>query len=640
MTDLLPFLIVGTVSGSLYGLAGTGLVLTYRTSGVFNFGHGAIAASAAFIFYNLHVTHGVPWPVALALTVGVFGPLCGVLVELVVRRLVGAPQALVIIGTVGIFLAVDGFLLVQSGSVTRHFPSFLPTSGIDVADVTITYAQQISIAVSLAASLGLYVYLHRSRAGVAMRAVVDNPTLTQLAGEEPVRLRRMSWMIGCSFAALTGVLIAPTLGLDANLLTLLIVQTFGACAIGRFSSLPLTFAGGVLVGILQALATKYFEAPPLSGLSASMPFLVLVVVLLVTPRRGFPERQTARPSTAVASRTRRATPWVSGVTVAALLLVPSVVGTDLPLWINAMTTAVLLGSLALLVLASGQISLCHAAFAAFGATTFSHVIDAGIPWLPALLLAGLLTIPVGALVAVPAIRLSGLYLALATFGFGVLMQYMVFPTSLMFGTELSVSAPRPVFGFDGREDRTFYFVVLAVAVLTALALVAVNRGRLGRLLRAMAETPTMLATHGLRVNVTRLLVFCLSAFLAGVAGALRLAQSGTVGASEFGPIPSLLFLVVLAVAGAGLVRAPLIAALLLAVVPGYLTGFGANEQLLGFGLAALVVANLSASREGLDRWFGRAATSSGELRRTSPVRERLARQERLRARAASRLGAT
>lgn len=626
MNDLLPFLIVGTVSGSLYGLAATGLVLTYRTSGVFNFGHGAIAASAAFIFYNLHVTHGVVWPIALLVTVGIFGPLCGIAMELLVRRLVGAPQALVIIGTVGVFLAVDGFLLVQSGSVTRNFPNFLPTSGFVVSDVTVTYAQQISIVVSIAAVLGLYVYLRRSRLGVAMRAVVDNPTLTRLAGEEPVRLRRMSWMIGCSFASLTGVLIAPTLGLDANLLTLLIVQTFGACAIGLFASLPLTFLGGVIVGVLQALSTKYFTEAPLSGLSASMPFLLLVVVLLVTPRDRLPQRQAVRRYTATVRRARPGTGWIAAAAVVVLLLVPTFVGTNLPLWINAMTMAVLLGSLGLLVLASGQISLCHAAFAAFGATMFAHVTDAGVPWLPALLLAGALTIPVGALVAVPAIRLSGLYLALATFGFGVLMQYMVFPSALMFGKELAVSAPRPVLGFDGRADKTFYFVVLSVAVVTALALVAISRGRLGRLLRALSETPTMLSTHGLRVNVTRLIVFCLSAFFAGIAGALRVAQSGTVGASEFGPIPSLLYLVVLAVAGSGLVSAPLIGALLLAVVPGYVTGFGSNEQLLGFGVAALVIANVFASKDDLDSWFARAASGTRARRRTSPVRERLGRQ--------------
>ena len=104
MSALLPFLIVGFVTGSLYGLAGVGLVLTYRTSGVFNFGHGALAAAAAYIFYTLHVTHGMAWPLAALVSVLGFGVLAGMAIEFMTRRLVGAPEALVTVATVGLLL--------------------------------------------------------------------------------------------------------------------------------------------------------------------------------------------------------------------------------------------------------------------------------------------------------------------------------------------------------------------------------------------------------------------------------------------------------------------------------------------------------------------------------------------------------
>ena len=91
----------------------------------------------------------------------------------------------------------------------------------------------------------------------------------------------------------------------------------------------------------------------------------------------------------------------------------------MPLWTNALITVLLFSSLALLVWVSGQISLCHAPFVALGATNMSHMQDKGVPWALAVLFAGLLTVPVGVLIALPAIRLSGLYLALATLGFGI-----------------------------------------------------------------------------------------------------------------------------------------------------------------------------------------------------------------------------
>src|SRR5256884_9446168 len=99
MTDLIPFLGTGAVSGSLYGLAGVGLVLAYRTSGVFNFGHGAVAAAASYVFYTLHVDHGLAWPVAAFISVVLFGFLAGLLMEQITRRLVDAPDAVVVVAT-------------------------------------------------------------------------------------------------------------------------------------------------------------------------------------------------------------------------------------------------------------------------------------------------------------------------------------------------------------------------------------------------------------------------------------------------------------------------------------------------------------------------------------------------------------
>ena len=177
-----------------------------------------------------------------------------------------------------------------------------------------------------------------------------------------------------------------------------------------------------------------------------------------------------------------------------LLMVPHVVGAKLPLSNRALTMLIVFASLALLVFTSGQISLCHTAFAALGATTLSHLTTGqGLPWGLALLLAGLTVAPLGALVAIPAIRLSGVYLALATFGFAILMQTVVYNTGFMFGTLRFRKVARPSLGFfDGRNDVRYYYLVLAIAVASCLILAAINRGRLGRLLRAMSETATML----------------------------------------------------------------------------------------------------------------------------------------------------
>jgi ABC-type branched-subunit amino acid transport system permease subunit len=261
--------------------------------------------------------------------------------------------------------------------------------------------------------------------------------------------------------------------------------------------------------------------------------------------------------------------------------------------------------------------LAHAAFAALGATTFSHLTTgAGLPWPAALVLAGLAVVPLGAMVAIPAIRLAGVFLGLATFGLGVLLEQAAYPLGVMFGARGLRSAPRPHldFPFDATGDRGFYFVVLAVVVVACGLVAALLRSRLGRLLRALGDSPMALLTQGLAVNTTRVAVFCLSAFLAGIAGALLVAAPGQVSRVGFGPFESLLWVAVLAIAGPRVLPAAFVAAALLVLLPSYLPDVFLEYQTLMFGALALVAARLN-----LVDW--RAQRRSERVER-SPVRER------------------
>ena len=165
----------------------------------------------------------------------------------------------------------------------------LPEDFVTINGVQVTYAQMITVAITVAITAGLSAFLRFSRSGRNMRAVVHSPELLDLTGTPPAPVRILAWCIGCTMAALSGVLIAPTITLDAALLSLLVVQAFGAVALGRFDSLWLTYAGGLAIGVSASLLTKYFgDDPPLNGLPSSVPFIVLVAVLLVVPARRLP----------------------------------------------------------------------------------------------------------------------------------------------------------------------------------------------------------------------------------------------------------------------------------------------------------------------------------------------------------------
>src|SRR5580693_7270208 len=104
--ELLPFIIAGLTTGSVYALAGVGLVLTYKTSGVFNFAHGALATVSAYLFYTLDVNHGVPWPVAAVVCVLAAGPVLGLVLEQITRKLPSASLAIRVVSTVGLLIAI------------------------------------------------------------------------------------------------------------------------------------------------------------------------------------------------------------------------------------------------------------------------------------------------------------------------------------------------------------------------------------------------------------------------------------------------------------------------------------------------------------------------------------------------------
>jgi ABC-type branched-subunit amino acid transport system ATPase component/branched-subunit amino acid ABC-type transport system permease component len=639
---LLPFIIAGLTTGSVYGLAAVGLVLTYKTSGIFNFAHGALATVTAYLFYTLHVEHGMNWELAAVVCILILGPVLGIVFEYIARTLVGTSLATRVVSTVGVLLLVQAGVTIMYGTViTRTVPNFFPTHNFEVDKTTISLPQVIIFVVGIVATAGLYVFFRIARLGVAMRAVVDNADLLDVAGTNPIAVRRWSWIIGVTFAAASGVLlisVPPPQALDPLNLTFLVVAAFGAAALGSFSSLPITYVGGLAIGVAASVSTKYFTTGLWSGLSVSMPFVVLFAVLLVSPRRRLADRSPIIPRNA----STWATPWrlQLGAGLAGLIFLGFVphlgfVGLHLQDYSRGLALTVLFLSLGLLTRTSGQVSLAHVTFMAIGVVAFAHLtVDHGWPWGAAFIVAGLIAMPIGALLAIPSIRLSGLYLALATFGFGILVQFMFYSQNYMFGANsLGVTVNRPKLSFVNiYSDTGYYYFVLVIAVLFTIALVAVNHSRLGRLLRALSDSPTGLSTNGTSINVTRVLVFCLSAFMAALAGVLEAGSlaaggSASVSGASYEPLTSLIYFTLIIISIGGVPWYAVSAGFLTTLIPSYFTSSNTNNWLtLAFGVGAIAYSLVPPRYVGtppglqrfLDRVGGRRAAVVAEDTEAAP----------------------
>ncbi|MDQ1539015.1 MAG: hypothetical protein QOE58_3408, partial [Actinomycetota bacterium] len=574
MRMFLTYLVLGIADGSVYAIAGLGLVLTFKTSGIFNFAHGAQAAVAAYLMYSLRHNHGFHWPVAAALAIIIAGVGGGLVLERIANLLSRESTATRVVAMVGILVGVNALLTAIYGPATLPFKAFLPTDTVRLGDVNITVVQIIVTGLALAAAIGLYVLFRTARIGTAMQAVVDDPALLDVLGTSPIRVRRFAWILGSCFASVSGLLLATFIGLDPNNLTLLVVFSFGAAAVGAFANLPLAYVGGLIIGIGQAMATGYLSNHhAFVQVPANVPFIVLVLALLVAPKHLLVERGTrvARPeapSVRVSPRTAMAG---GGLLLAGLCAVPWLVGYKLPIWTVALAFVIIFTSLNLLARTSGQVSLCHMTFAAVGSSTFAIASNNGVPWLIALMLGGLAAVPIGALVALPAIRLRGVFLAVITLGFGILVERVFYGTSLMFGAGGSRATRRPanLGPLHLQDDKPYYFVALLVTLACCGAVVMVRRARLGRMLEVLSSSPALLPANGASTNVAKLIVFCISAFLAGIGGAMIGAATFSTSGLQFDFSVSLMLIAVLYVAGRQPVLSAFIAAGLYQVVVPY-----------------------------------------------------------------------
>ncbi len=593
MDTFLSLTVVGIVAGCIYALTAAGLVVTYTTSGIFNFAHGAIGMISAFAFWDLSQNRGWPVPIALVLVVFVLAPLIGMFVERVlIRGLQGAALDASLTVTVGLLLLLIGLAAaIWDPATARTLPQFFSGNSVSIGGVVVTWHQLTVVLVAVAVAAGLRLFMFNTRPGIATRAVVDDRDLAALAGATPGHFSQLGWGLGAMLAAVAGILLAPLVNLDINTLTLLVINGYAAAMVGRLRNLPLTFAGGVALGLIEAYAVGYLPVGnALSQIKPIIPMVFLVVALLVLPQGQLRGRMASiRPPRVAGARESLV---MGGVFVAVAVLLSLVLSEGLLATFSlGLGFGLVMLSLVLLTGYGGQVSLCQLTFAGLGAYAMSKYGTDGAPigLLAAVGLAG----AVGALVALPALRLRGLYLALSTLAFAYAMESAFFNNDDAFSLSLSLPVDRLYIpGIDLRGQRAYFVFLAVVFVIAAVSVLWVRRSGLGRRLVAMGDSPAASATMGMSLTRTKLVVFTLSAGLAGLGGALLGGQQGLVGPADFTLLASITLLLITVTMGIRTVTGVLFAGIALAFGPDIQASFPALHDIvpIGVGLGAIGIA--------------------------------------------------
>lgn len=600
--DVLKFTIFGLAAGSVYAISAAGLVLTYTTTGVFNFAHGAVGMFAGYAYYWLRVERDVPTPIAMILVVIVVGPLVGLALERVMRSFKGAAPGTTLTVTIALTVLLIGVVqtLFPNTGAGRVVPSFFGDDKlVTVFGARLQWDQLLVMAIAIAVAIGLRYLLYVSRTGVAMRAVVDNADLASLNGTRPVVIARYSWVLGSVLAALAGVLVVPQVGaLNAAILSFTVVTAFGAAVVGKLESLLYTFAGAFALGIIQnwfsgiiivkedsIIGERFLTVIPWSSIGTAMPALFLLAALIFLPT------QKLSVGRLVGRDEPRAPGLIESIIggavfVAVVGLIAAVLPAEYqPDAARAMVYAVLLLSLVVLTGYSGQISLAQYVFLGLGAWAMGSVGD-GTSFL-GLVAAAAVAVPVGALVALPALRLQGLYLALSTFAIASASRELIFQNDRVLGIENQVVGRLNVLGMDFSGNRIFIVLCAAVFAIVGVGVLSIRRSSFGRRLSAVRDSPAACATLGLDIRRTKLIVFCVSSSIAGLAGGLFGGVNASVGTIDFEPVNNVVLFLFAFVGGVTTITGALVGGILFALLPLLQSK---DEQFAGLVFAVVAIA--------------------------------------------------
>ena len=592
----------GLILGLLTALIALGIVLVYRANRVLNFAQGELGLLPAVLAVMLimHSSFHYVWGFLIGLVASI---VLGAAAEFfIIRRFFRAPRLVLTVATLGL-AQVLGFLGLYipswwderaQGRIDSPWDLRFELGGFTFDDNDVIAVIAVPLLLLFVGALLRYTSL-----GIAVRAAADMPDRAGLLGIPVQMLQTFIWALACMLAYVAIFLRAGILGLPVGgaLGLLFFLRGLTAAVVGRLSDLKAVFAASLSLGMLQGAITWNYprEAEAMMGAASAL----VILVALLARRRDFSRFDVTRASLAVGDirpipkEMRRLPEVIAGRAALAVLcvgfavLVPQIFGP-----VNILRIADLyifaIGLLSLVVLTgwAGQISLGQAAFMGIGGAASGWLtLHWNVDFLLGLLIAGIAGAVLAALIGLPALRLSGLYLAVTTLACS-LATTAYFLNPAFFDWVPQKRIPRlPLLGQVGYESPSgIYWVSLIIFLFTIFAVQGIRNSRTGRVLLALRDNENAATSYGVSVTQAKLTAFALSGFLAAVSGALFVSHQQSVGGGT-GDI-SIGLLIAIVVGGIGSVLGASLGSLFFWGTLWWLPG---NWKIFASGFGVLVV---------------------------------------------------
>ena len=580
-------LVLGAIDGSILALTAMGIVLIYRANRIINFAQGDLGAVGGLLGVLLIAGKHVPFFVAMA--AGLIAALImGGLAEfLLVRRFSAYPRLILTVATLGIAQIFESGQLALPQAFGRDIAPQINSTPLDFFSfrlrphdpILFGGSHLLAVVCVIAATAGLGAFFRFSRIGIAVRGAAESSERAGQLGIPVKRINTLVWVIAAGLSALSFFLQAPIGGIPLGVVLgpAILLRALAAAVIGRMENLPVTFAAAVMLGVLEQSA-KY--ATGKGTLGDAILFAIIVGALILQRRPKITRADDSGASSWSLIKEVRPIPsrllataevrWgltlSKAVLVAVVLVVPLFLS---PLKVNLLfEQAVMFGligiSLVVLTGWGGEISLGQVAFFALGAATAARLSQLHWNFFLALIAAGLVGAAFSLVIGIPALRIRGPFLAVATLGLALttssfFLDPHYFPWFVVNSEYVQV---RPIlFGkFDTSSEYVYYYVLLVVLALVLASVRSFRRSRAGRVLIAARDNARAAQSYGVNVITARLWAFAIAGFIAAVAGGLFAYQQQGLSPTYFAPQQSIVVFGIVVVGGLGSISGALLGA--------------------------------------------------------------------------------